>query len=144
MFDKEFEQKLRESMDIPREMEFDEGAWKRLSHKLDVLHGATGPSPLWASGIKITFVEIKAWMLIGTFLTLLGVAGFFFYQWQAAERRMEALQLTQLGNEGNEGNERNERNEGNEVGEEGKQFGDGGFQELKGNRVPAFLAGKYF
>ncbi len=92
MFDKELQQKLIESMESPRDLGFDEGAWQSLEQQLDLLGTAAGGS-LVGGGLKAAFWAGKSWLSMAAAIVLLGSTAFFFYQWQTAKQEFESLKV---------------------------------------------------
>ena len=92
MFDKEFDDKLRESMDSPRDMGFDEGAWQNLTQQMDLLGAAAGGSSAAGTAGKVALLAGKSWLAAAAVVTLLATSTFFFFRWQQAEQSLEMKQ----------------------------------------------------
>lgn len=150
MFDKEFEEKLKESMDTPRNLDFDEGAWASLDQQLEIIGAASGTSSLLGKGLKTAFWGTKSWLSIAAAVILLGTTSFFFYQWQETEKelaneevkKLENEEMRELGNEGMEGfaEEQVSRfaGEGELGNEEMRELGDEGMGGFADEQVSRF------
>lgn len=93
MFDKEFEDKLKESVNTPRNHDFDEGAWASLEQQLEILSAATGTS--WGAGLKgAAMWGVKSWMATAAAVVLLGTTVYFYTQWQQTKQEVAELKTS--------------------------------------------------
>jgi hypothetical protein len=93
MFDKEFEDKLKESVNTPRNHDFDEGAWAGLEQQLEILSAATGTS--LGAGLKgAAMWGVKSWMATAAAIVLLGTTVYFYSQWQQTKQEVADLKTS--------------------------------------------------